>query len=385
MRQKVWRRLYVWAGVLGFSALALSSGIDRLAERHPSMARAAPFSGGPGAHRAQAAEALEEENHAAAIAAARQAVLFDPVDPRSAALLGAALLSSGEQASADRAFRVAARFGWRDPLTQLYFMDQALLMGDWHLAATRLDAVLRQDPAFPLRDMLLARFEASAEGRAALGKRLALRPSWLATFAASDLPSPVLLNRSKVLAAMPGPGLGCDTITPLVGSLVAAADVHAAKELWAVHCPRSSAGIADPGFAQIATILRTAPFDWNPIGAGDVALQTNRPPGSGMTARVSASSSRAVLWQMLTLAPGRYRLSWTAKSPSGAAANAVFFTLACKLGEGTPLRAEQQPEGDRFEASLHVDGACPGQYLTLWLAPTDQDISVEPLVLEPLP
>lgn len=383
MRQKAWRRLPVWAGVLGFSALVLLSGMDRLADAHGLLVRTAPLPLAAAAHRAQAAEALRAQDPTAAIAAARRAVRADPVDPRSAALLGAALFSAGQHESAHRSFRLAARTGWRDPVTQLYFMEQALRGAEWNRAALRLDAVLRQDPAFPLRDMLLARFEASAPGRAALVQRLALRPAWLAPFIGSDLPATALLNRARVLETMRGPVLGCAAIGPLVGRLISAGSVPAAKNLWTAHCRRASAAIADPGFAGLGEVHQPTPFDWNPVLSGDIALQPNAPAGSGVAARTSAASSRAAAWQLLTLAPGRYRLGWAAKTRSGDPSQTVFFTFACRPGEGMPLRSAPLDGKRRYEAMLHVDGRCAGQYLTMWLSPGGQDILVGPLSLKP--
>ena len=62
-------------------------------------------------------------------AAAEQAVRADPIDPRSKALMGAGQLTDRKAVQADRSFRVAARFGWRDPLTQLYFMNAGFAAG----------------------------------------------------------------------------------------------------------------------------------------------------------------------------------------------------------------------------------------------------------------
>ena len=40
-------------------------------------------------------------------------------------------LLDGKTADAEAAFRVAARFGWRQPTTQAYWYDAALQAGDW--------------------------------------------------------------------------------------------------------------------------------------------------------------------------------------------------------------------------------------------------------------
>jgi len=197
-------RLVAIGGVLAFAALALANGFDRASAQRPALAVYVPAPFKAQAWRVESARALEAGDKDDATAAARAAVLADPVDPRSTALLGAAQLAAGERVKADRSFRIAARFGWRDPLTQLYFMNAALNAGEPRLAALRLDAVLRQAPNFPVRDMLLAQFLGSADARAALAERLALRPAWTFAFLnhASQLPLPEQQARAGIVAGM---------------------------------------------------------------------------------------------------------------------------------------------------------------------------------------
>lgn len=169
------RRLTVLLALLAYAALTLGSGLDRLAAKEPGLAHFVPSAFAAEAHRAMAARALRS-GKVEALTAAQGAVAADPIDPHSAALLGGSSLLSGQPQQADRAFRVAAQLGWRDPLTQLYFMNQALRSGNADLAALRLDALLRQNPLLPVRDMVLSQFEASSQGRNALSRRVALRP-----------------------------------------------------------------------------------------------------------------------------------------------------------------------------------------------------------------
>ena len=161
--------------VAAIAVLALGNGLDRASARNPDLARFVPGFLAAEAHRSTAATALQAGDKPLATAAAARAVASDPIDPRSTALLGASQLAAGQNVKADRSFRIAAKFGWRDPLTQIYFMNAALNAGQPRLAALRIDAVLRQAPNFPVRDMLLAQFEATPQGRAALAERLALR------------------------------------------------------------------------------------------------------------------------------------------------------------------------------------------------------------------
>jgi len=383
MRPKARSQLIIIAVALAFAFLTISSGLDRVSKHEFAVARfvTAPFAAE--AYRAKAAAALRAGELPEAVTAAKHAVVADPIDQRSVALLGAAHLALGQRIEADRAFRTAARFGWRDPLTQLYLMDQAQKSGEVRLAALRLDAVLRHNPRFPLRDLLLAQFEVTPEGRAALAARLALRPAWTVHFTddGGTLPLTALRNRAEVLKAYPGSSLGCETILPLVNRLDGATDVLIAKQIWLRHCPTASPGLADPHFTALSRERRT-PFEWNLAASGDITAVPVTASGTGLVARVSGAASRMIAWQMLTLRPGRYRLSWTAVDRTGLPASGLSFSLSCKLGERIALRSRAPAGSGRFIADLEVDGACPGQYLAIWMAPSIEEVRVDAIALQ---
>lgn len=375
-----------WAilfGVSAFVALALGSGLDRLAIRQPALAGMVPTPMAAEAHRVRAIGALRKRDQAEALSAARQAVAADPVDPRSAALLGAARLLSRQPVLADPAFRVSAQLGWRDPLTQLYFMNQALRSGDMNMAALRLDAVLRQNPLFPGRDAVLSQFAASHEGRRALARRLVLRPPWSSQFMGKDsrLTLAELRARAATLQAAQGKQWGCDAIAPLVNRLVEAGDPITAKRLWSRHCPAASSTIADPAFAQLSVPREVTPFEWNLVGSGDITLAPAASKQPGLVARVSGAASRQVTWQMLTLPPGTYSLQWIAREPDGSSARALTLSLSCKLGEREPVDVGFA-RGGRFQAQFKVDGTCPSQSLAVWLAPTLRSVHLESISIE---
>ena len=165
--------------LLLFGALALTSGIDRMSRHDPALARLLPGPLEAQAARSTAALALTREQAGPAIAAARRAVAADPVDPASTSLLGTAYLLGERPRKAEAAFRVAARFGWREPATQVYWYQAALQAGDLPRAVDRADALLRTHPQLPTRDAVLEPLESTAAGRAALIARMAGRPNWI--------------------------------------------------------------------------------------------------------------------------------------------------------------------------------------------------------------
>lgn len=380
-------RLLLLAGTLGFALLALGSGLDRASARHPGLARYVPGFLAAEAHRSDSAAALQAGDNKAAITAAERAIRADPVDPRSTALLGAGQLASGQAVGADRSFRIAARLGWRDPLTQLYFMNLALRGGQPRLAALRLDAILRQAPDFPIRDMLLAQFEGNPAGRAALAERLALRPPW--TFAymnkASAVPLAGLRERALVVSQMK-PAWGCDEVAPLVTALVLRAGTQDGYRLWRAQCPLADQAIGDPRFTRFPAARQPVPFEWNLIGNGDVsaspAIQAQTGT-SGLVVRVGGPGAQPVAWQLLVLEPGSYRLSWTARTADGGPARQASFSFACAFAERNPL-VSQAGEKGAFSAVLTAQGNCPGQFLTLWVEPGSDDVTVDNLALNRL-
>ena len=373
------RKLAMLGGVLGYALLALASGLDRASATQPEMAQWVPGFLAAEAHRAKAALALQSSAQAEAIAPATQAVIADPINPRSTGLLGAAQLANRQQVKADRTFRVAARFGWRDPLTQLYFMNAALNAGQPRLAALRLDAVLRQAPRLPLRDMLIAQFTQAPDRRAALAERLALRPSWASAFVGevAGVPLPQLEARASMVGSLARPAWGCAAVAPLVARMIELNAAPSAKQLWLAHCPAASAGLSDPNFQQVAFNRQPIPFDWNLMGSGDVSVQ---PDLAGLSVRVSGASPLPVAWQQMSLAPGRYKLSWTAQSGTKPALGAELSLSCNPVGRSRPVTTAKDNRG-RFEALVIVDAVCPAHFVTLWLAPGGEDVRFSALAI----
>lgn len=383
MKGRAPSRLLMLGGTLVYLCLALGNGLDRISAQSPLAAGYVPHLFAAQAERTLAALALGEEDKTAAVSAARKAVRSDPADWRTVGLLGGALLAAGKPYSADQAFRVAAQFGWRDRLTQLHLMNRALDGAQPAIAAMRLDAVLRQDPQFPLRDMLLARFEAQPAGRGALASRLALHPSWTDAFLGQggQLNLQTLRQRAAVLHIFPERKWGCDGTAPLALQLVKAGDAMTAKSLWLAQCPAADRGISNPRFIALPS-RQVTPFDWNLTSSGDAFAALSTAPSSGLKARVTGASSHMIAWQLLTLIPGNYRLIWAVSSSGNRLQSPVSLSLSCNSEKRIPLTVRTSNVEGMHLADLDLDGTCPAQYLSIWLAPTAMDIVVETIGIE---
>ena len=373
-------RIGVSLGLLLFGALALASGIDRMSVQAPALGRLVPGPLQAQGARATSALAFAREQPVAAVAAARRAVANDPVEPGSTSLLGMAYLLNEQPAEAEAAFRVAARFGWREPATQVYWYQAALDSGDLPRAVDRLDALLRTHPQLPARDLLLSPLESTSEGRAALIVRLAGKPNWLQYYLKPEpeLADETVERRSRVLAdlAAGATALGCETVAPFVDQALARGARADAERVWTGHCPGSELtwGLADGGFERFGRD-ETSPFGWRSNLSGDVAVRSvEKGRGNRAVHLVNRSAvSRLVLRQAVALEPGTYRMT------AAATGGRVAASLGCGGPPGVPSLVDGDPA--RGGQVLRV-AACSRLELGLWIRPGDGEVELDSVALE---
>jgi hypothetical protein len=308
-------------------------------------------------------------------------VARDPLGTGSAALLGAALLGRGETERADRAFRLAAQRGWRDPRTQLYWLRVALVQGEHKLAALRFGALARQWPQASAITQVASAFEASAEGRLALAERIAAGDRWAAAYAQPSpaIPAAQLTGRAQVLLAAAGFGkrLGCTEISPLVSRLIDSDAVGAAR-LWHAHCPEAGAPgkLTDPGFDRTSFAGSRVSFEWEFPGDGALQVEFASPSGGERTLQASNSSALTLAFavQRIALAPGTYRLQISGKPGQ----DRVLASLSCRREfiHATPLAVVAG------RANLTFAGSCGAPWLQLWLTPGSDPVVLDRVELE---
>ena len=381
------------AAILAYAALALGSGADRLSAGDTVIAAKVPGLFASEALRTLGAQALAGGKAVDAAAIGTAAIRNAPTDPQSTALFGAGHLAKGDRVLAERAFRVAGQLGWRVPITQSYWMGQALADGKYDIAALRLDALLRQQPQLLRQRALLDPMERNPAGVAALIARMRLRPVWLATYAGDvfDLPADVMLQRAAVLgeAARGGLILGCAQIAPIATRLAVLNEVRAGLTLWHQHCPAAGTGlVSDERLTMLDIAAKPSAFTWELIGNGELALAVV-PSSDGRGKRLMidgmADVPRAVLTQLLALDPGTYQLSWRAGNDQGRPSDHLRAGLACP-GEPPVWVTPQldQPSG-LWRATVQVGARCAAQRLTFAAEPASGRVWLDQVSLVGLP
>lgn len=370
-------RLAIAAALLGYAGLAVASGFDRSARDNPGLGEWVPQSLQAATPAASARRFVESGLPGAAFGDAQAALRASPVEPGNAALLGTALLARGDERGADKAFRLAAKLGWREPLTQMYWLETALAAGDAPAAVLRFDALARQYPQAPAMAQAAARLEASEAGRTALAQRMARGANWAASYAMIDGASGAdrVRARGEVLAsaARLGLRLGCDPVARITRAL-GDIDPLLGATLWREHCPDAGASgaIADGGFAAFDPVRQRVPFEWALAGHGDLSASLiDGKRGKALQLANGGAATIPVLVQLVPLSPGSYRIVW-----QGDATGRLRAELSCSREELAP------PADGRPGQVFTVDASCPARWLRFWLAPGADPVMLDDVALE---
>ena len=222
-----------------YAMAALDSGFDRMSAFDPAGAWQ-PELLRVDASRVAAAAALSAGDVPKAERFAREALLRAPTNRQTTALLATALLLSGEDPAARRAFAIAHRGGWRDPLVQSYWLNNSLVEGRPRNAVEHFEAIVRSWPNFPATDQLLAGVMANAEARAILIERLSKHTTFaraLFTVDATDSSHSVVLRAD--LSSDPAfkrQPLDCEILEPVIKGLKLRRMIERATVVRRMHC-----------------------------------------------------------------------------------------------------------------------------------------------------
>ncbi|WP_421839792.1 tetratricopeptide repeat protein [Novosphingobium sp.] len=368
------RRAVMVLGLMGLAIAALLSGTDRESREFPNSPSYVGWPYDTGAARAKAILAFVQRGPQRAIGYARRAVISDPISAQAISILGQAQLYSQHLAEAHAAFRVSGQLGWRDSMTQIYWLDQALQDGDYKVAAERLDALLRQAPTDENRDRFITAVASTPEGRAALADRLKLTPIWAREMVSdvNGLPADQIQQRVDIMRVA-GKGVwDCGATENITQSLIKLNQLDVAQEVWRLNCETSSSLVYDGSFEQFDTMKPTTGFDWQLSNRGDaaIALLDDGAGRRSLALEVTAAVTLPIIRQLVVLKPGRYRLTWQTPQTASAQAAGLSVSLACKPDLSTAVSGKPvDGKPGMWSADFMVDAECPARQLVFWLAP----------------
>lgn len=364
----------LWVLLATYALAAAASGIARAGPTHPELAQALPaaLQGEMPTHFAR--QLIQAGLPGSARDPAARGLSASPIDPAASANLAVARLARGDARGAEAAFRISAELGWREPLTQLYWLRIALDQSDWRNAALRFDALARQYPDTPAVAEAAGLLEASPQSRAMLAGLIAGGARWSAAYAMNANQN--LGSRAEVLLEVSrlGRRLGCEMIAPPVRAL-AASDPQTGAALWRAHCPDTGApgALADGALEHIRIAGPRTPFEWDLAGHGALETAPGSPGRGGLELRSAAAGPLPVLSQLVALRPGGYRVSWRANLPSR-----LRISLACRRDSAPPVGQEAGV------TQFGVDAQCPARWLQVWIAPGVEPVRLERLSIERL-
>ncbi|MFM5906446.1 MAG: hypothetical protein ACKOPO_02470 [Novosphingobium sp.] len=376
------------AGCLAFAVLAIGSGMDRQAYLRPITARKVPALFADVALFTRGEAALTAGNASEANRFGEATVRRSPIDPTSTALLGAGRLALGDRLGADRAFRIAGQLGWRVPLTQAYWMQEAMAVKDWRVASERLDAILRAQPQLANVPELFAVIEASPDGRKAMVDRMAkARPAWLETYSFDlyDKPVDMVARRAAVLSEMSARGiiLDCGSISGPVNVLARGGRMAEAQVLWRQHCRQPDSGLlADQSFSQLRAGDARSEFEWALQGNSDIGLLVTKGQTGGQIVRIEDGSAQArtLLRQRVLAGAGAYRIDWTAVDGAGAVSPRIDATLSCDRDAMPGIDAKAAAS----QRTVRIGGECAAPWLIVLIKPGVGEVNLSRVALSRL-
>lgn len=366
-----------WAGVVllgGYALLAGALGLDRIAFDHPKAPAPIGWLYDADAAEAYSGQSIRDNQNQRAVFFGRRAVLSNPVDAHVVGVYGLALLLNNDTDAAEKVFNVSRLLGWRDDPTQAYLVDKAVSMGDMHVAAQHLDALLRQTPDVGIGPKLIARVLTFEQGRTELANQLRAQPDWAKAFV-RDLDGlsddDAFARFDTVMRA--GPGLyDCATVSKLIDRL---ADAQLYTQAWQLDrrfCETGNGIVSDGTFANFDLTALTGSLQWQIARRGDVQYTPSTEPTGGqrLTIQSSAPSILPVLWQVLVIGEGRYHITWDMPDTRPDDASKMSVSLDCERDLGL---AQTGKLVDQNAATYAVDvtmgSDCPAPKLVFWLAP----------------
>lgn len=298
----------------------------------------------PWSSQAQAALATRYQmfgEAAASSRAARRALAVSPLDPAALRAQGMAALALGRSEQGAKLMSLGARLGWRDAITQLWLIEQALAAGAHGFATQRIDALLRQEKAGEVLLPLMPELLRSPDGRAALAEQLSFEPGWRVAFfndvaRSRNWTMPQMLDLAARLRQAGSPITGADTA--LIRAVLANGGRFAdARRIWRETGQVALLGDGDFEAAPGELPRWAAPYVWYAPELTGVRVETAQAQiareGQALAITSEGLTSGGALKQTIVLAPGPYRLTLSAASQEGTVLPQLSAVLRCRHDE----------------------------------------------------
>lgn len=367
-----------------YAVVALAVGADRGAVDISALAGVLPAALAPNARMAQVRDAIVRRDAPTAVKLAGASILDAPLDARRLSAYGVALGLTGNAAKGYDAFLLAGQMGWRDPATQIFWMQAALNLGDAPVAAMRLDGLLRTRPQMADQAELTSAFDTDANFGDALIARMQAKPEWISAYVGSTrlLEGDRLNSRVALLERMAGTGLkvGCEQIAQVVDPLTRRGMFDAAFGLWRSHCDDRPAGlIMDGEFAAYNPAYEEMlPFRWRVPASGDlnVSEEPQKSGGKLLEMRNVSPTPMVAASQLAMIGGGQYRLTWLARDTTGRASVSMVPRLWCADAKQVDAQDRTLLPDGRWQATFKVsDQSCSAWSLQFTLQPTSYPVT----------
>jgi hypothetical protein len=379
-RAKLAARAGVVLAALGLSAAILDAGVANwLGRDHPGLAaQVAPHDARWAVAAAQAAVETGTSPGAPKVKARVDAALDrDLTQPSAVELRAVRADDAGDGKRATRLFELSSAISRRSLPTRLWLIQRSVDRGDVAGALEDFDIALRTSSNAPkVLFPVLARASGDPSLAAPLARLLDRPEDWRAMFlnyAVSEAHAGI--GVSQVVLRMRDRRVIVDNHIDetLVAELIAEEDFALARRVQdAFHPMRASADLVrDPTFSNPALAY---PFGWRLSEKGDAGAERSLIEGRPALAYQSLPGGVGqVATQLLTLAPGGYRLSTRTASAAKDGGAQPFWTLTCAEKDGPLITLLNQPTTSEVDGSIDftVPAGCEAQWLGLNLRSAD--------------
>lgn len=304
-----------------------------------------------------------------ALSALRQ----QPINPKALRLLGYAAEAAGDTVKAEAYFRQAEKLTRRDPVAQLWLIENAVQKGDTKQALVHYDIALRTSP--PIQELLFPNLLAAlddTEIRAALRPYVRAQQGWAAGFLsyanANGKDLPALTSLILESGGLADPVADRSQRFQLMSRLISERYFAEASRLYFRMPGARKERLTDAGFDSLDQDGGSGPMGWQIIddpdaGGGFAAGESGQRPTLSVFA--NSSTTRTVATKLLYLVPGSYVFSTKLAAIERGDGGFLRWQLTCASGESAAPLWSFDTISSTVKAQFAVPPQCNAQRLDL--------------------